>query len=62
MSDPIEFQSAPIKRLQMIGVDVAKQKLDVSVDDNTALTIDNHEESFKNLLLDVQVFNRRKQS
>jgi transposase len=34
----------------MIGVDVAKQKLDVSVDDNTALTIDNDEESFKNLL------------
>jgi transposase len=50
MSDPIEVQSAPVKKLQMIGVDVAKQKLDVSVDDNTALTIDNHEESFKNLL------------
>lgn len=50
MSVPIEIQSAPLKKLQMIGVDVAKQKLDVSVDDNTSLTIDNHEESFKNLL------------
>lgn len=50
MSAPIEIQSAPLKKLQMIGVDVAKQKLDVSVDDNTSLTIDNHEESFKNLL------------
>ncbi|MDI1277989.1 hypothetical protein [Methylobacter sp.] len=44
MSAPIEIQSAPLKKLQMIGVDVAKQKLDVSVDDNTSLTIDNHEE------------------
>jgi transposase len=50
MSAPIETQSAPEKKLQMIGVDVAKQKLDVSVDDNTTLTIDNNEESFKNLL------------
>lgn len=50
MSVPIETQSAPLKKLQMIGVDVAKQKLDVSVDDDSALTIDNDEESFKNLL------------
>jgi transposase len=50
MSVPIETQSAPLKKLQMIGVDVAKQKLDVSVDDHTALTIDNDEASFKNLL------------
>ncbi len=50
MSAPIETESAPSKKLQMIGVDVAKQKLDVSVDDDTVLTIDNNEESFKNLL------------
>jgi transposase len=50
MSAPIEIQSAPLKKLQMIGVDVAKQKLDVSVDDNTRLTLDNHEASFKKLL------------
>ncbi|MCK9394896.1 MAG: IS110 family transposase [Methylobacter sp.] len=50
MSAPIEIQSAPEKKLQMIGVDVAKQKLDVSVDDTTTLTIDNDEESFKKLL------------
>jgi transposase len=50
MSAPIEIQSAPEKKLQMIGVDVAKQKLDVSVNDNTTLTIDNDEASFKNLL------------
>lgn len=34
----------------MIGVDVAEQKLDVSVDDNTVLIIDKDEGSFKNLL------------
>lgn len=50
MSVPIETQSAPLKKLQMIGIDVAKQKLDVSVDDNTALTLDNDEASFKSLL------------
>jgi len=50
MSVPIETQSAPLKKLQLIGIDVAKQKLDVSVDDNTALTLDNNEESFKSLL------------
>lgn len=38
------------KKIADDGVDVAKQKLDVSVDDNTALTHDNDEESFKNLL------------
>jgi hypothetical protein len=32
MSVPIESKSAPIKKLQMIGVDVAKHKLDVSID------------------------------
>ncbi len=42
MSAPIETESAPSKKLQMIGVDVAKQKLDVSVDDDTVLTIDNN--------------------
>ena len=30
MSAPIEIQVTPIKKLQIIGVDVAKQKLDVS--------------------------------
>jgi transposase len=50
MSAPIEIQSTPIKKLQIIGVHVAKQKLDVSIDDNTVLTIDNHEESFKTRL------------
>lgn len=50
MSAPVDIQSTPIKKLQIIGVDVAKQKLDVSIDDNTVLTIDNHEESFKTFL------------
>lgn len=50
MSAPIEIQSVPLKKLQMIGVDVAKQKLDVSVDDKTTLTLDNDEASFKKLL------------
>jgi transposase len=50
MSAPVEIQSTPSKKLQIIGVDVAKQKRDVSIDDNTVLTIDNHEESFKTLL------------
>lgn len=50
MSAPIETQSSPIKKLQMIGVDVAKHKLDISIDDNTVLIIDNHEENFKALL------------
>lgn len=50
MSAPVEIQSTPIKKLQIIGVDVAKQKLDASIDDNTVLTADNHEESFKTLL------------
>ena len=50
MSAPIEIPSAPQKTLQMMGVDVAKQKLDVSVDDTTTLTIDNDEASFKKLL------------
>lgn len=40
MSAPVEIQSTPIKKLQIIGVDVAKQKLDVSIDDNTVLTVD----------------------
>lgn len=44
---PYRGSISAYQKLQMIGVDVAKQKLDVSVDDNTALTIDNHEESFK---------------
>jgi hypothetical protein len=51
MSVPIESKSAPIKKLQMIGVDVAKHKLDVSIDNNTVLTIDNNEESFKKLAI-----------
>lgn len=50
MSAPIEKQSTPEKQLLIIGVDVAKQKLDVSVNDSTTLTIDNDEASFKNLL------------
>lgn len=50
MPAPIKIQSAPEKKLQMVGVDVAKQKLDVAIDDITTLTIDNDEKSFKNLL------------
>jgi hypothetical protein len=30
----------------MIGVDVAKLKLDIAFDDKTVLTIDNQEENF----------------
>ncbi len=32
----------------MIGVDVAKLKLDIAIDDNKVVTIDNHEDGFKN--------------
>ena len=42
MSDPIKYT--------MIGVDVAKLKLDIAIDDNKVLTIDNNEEGFKKLL------------
>ena len=33
-------------KFNMIGVDVAKLKLDIAIDDKTVLTIDNQEESF----------------
>jgi len=45
--------SDPINNYAMIGVDVAKLKLDIAIDDKTILTIDNHEESFKKLLKSI---------
>jgi len=39
--------SVPVK-YTMIGVDVAKLKLDIAIDDNKVVTIDNHEDGFKN--------------
>lgn len=45
--------SDPINNYAMIGVDVAKLKLDIAIDDKTVLTIDNHEESFKKLLKSI---------
>ncbi len=38
------------KELIMIGVDVAKHKLDIAIDEKTVQTIDNEEESFKKLI------------
>lgn len=37
-------------KFHLVGVDVAKLKLDIAIDDKTVLTIDNQEESFKKLL------------
>lgn len=34
-------------KFHLVGVDVAKLKLDIAIDDKTVLTIDNQEESFK---------------
>lgn len=45
--------SDPINNYTMIGVDVAKLKLDIAIDDKTVLTLDNHEESFKKLLKSI---------
>ena len=42
--------SDPKPKFQMMGVDVAKLKLDIAIDDKTVLTIDNQEENFKKLL------------
>jgi len=42
MSDPIKYT--------MIGVDVAKLKLDVAIGDDKVLTLDNNEDDFKKLL------------
>jgi len=42
--------SDPINKYTMIGVDVAKLKLDIAIDDKKVLTIDNKEESFRKLL------------
>lgn len=38
------------KELKMIGVDVAKAKLDIALDDKTVITINNDEDDFKKLL------------
>jgi len=42
--------SDPINKYTMIGVDIAKLKLDIAIDDKKVLTIDNKEESFRKLL------------
>jgi transposase len=42
--------SENIKELKMIGVDVAKAKLDIALDDKTIITINNNEDDFKKLL------------
>ena len=38
------------KELKMIGVDVAKDKLDVAFADNTVITVNNNEAGFKKIL------------
>jgi transposase len=50
MSAKVIIMSDPINNYTMIGVDVAKLKLDIAIDDKKVLTIDNKEESFKKLL------------
>jgi len=45
----LAIMSAPIK-YTMIGVDVAKLKLDIAIDDNKVLTIGNNEKGLKELL------------
>lgn len=47
-----------INKFTMIGVDVAKLKLDIAIDDKTVLTIDNQEESFKKLLKNIPNINQ----
>jgi transposase len=53
MSAKVIIMSDPINNYTMIGVDVAKLKLDIAIDDKTVLTIDNQEESFKKLLKNI---------
>ena len=43
------------KTLKTIGVDVAKRKLDLALDDDRFMTVDNNEQGFKSFLDDINI-------